>query len=82
MKKYKVLTTDSAEAFEIDLNQLAKQGWKVVSANLSHNGSDNLPLFFALLVANGTDLVLKELLEENTDELNNPENIGLTPSDN
>ncbi|GEO06499.1 hypothetical protein AAE02nite_41630 [Adhaeribacter aerolatus] len=82
MKKYKVLTTDSAESFEIDLNQLAKQGWKVVSANLTNNGADNLPLFFALLVTNGTDLVLKELLEENIDELNNPENIGLSPSDN
>ncbi|MGV3585727.1 MAG: hypothetical protein ACO1OF_01895 [Adhaeribacter sp.] len=82
MKKYKVLTTDSAEAFEIDLNQLAKQGWKVVSANLAQNGSSTLPVYFALLVSNGTDLVLKELMEENTDELNNPENIGLSPSAN
>ena len=82
MKKYRVLTTESAEAFEIDLNHLAKQGWKVVSANLAGNGSNNLPQFFALLVTNGTDMVLKELMEENTDELNNPENIGLAPSDN
>lgn len=82
MKKYKVLTTNSAEAFEIDLNQSAKQGWKVVSANIAQNAADNLPIFFALLVTNGTDLVLKELLEENTDEINNPENIGLMPSDN
>lgn len=82
MKKYKVLTTQSAESFEIDLNQTAKQGWKVVAANLSQNGPDNLPVFFALLVTNSTDEVLKELLAENTDELNNPENIGLAPSAN
>jgi hypothetical protein len=83
MKKYKVLKSDSAESFETDLNQMAKKGWKVVSSNLSYSSSSPAEaIYFALLVTNDTDQVLKELMAENTDALNNPENIGLSPSDN
>ena len=83
MKKYKVIKADSAEAFEIDLNQLSKNGWKVISSNLSHSTTGTgEPVYFALLVNNDTDDVLKELMAENNEELTNPENIGLSPSDN
>lgn len=83
MKKYKVLKSESAEAFETDLNQMARNGWKVVSSNLSLSttGSD-VPVFFALLENKDTDSVLKELMAENTDSLTNTENIDLSPSDN
>jgi hypothetical protein len=83
MKKYKVVKVVSAEAFEISLNELAQEGWKVVNANLTFAGSDKTePVFFALLVSNDTDTALKELMEENADELNNMDSIGLSPSDN
>jgi len=83
MKKYKVVKVSSAESFETSLNELAREGWKVVNANLAYQGleSDDAT-FFALLVNNDTDIALKELMEENVDELNNIENLGLTPSDN
>ena len=80
MKKYKVVKTISAEAFENELNVLAKEGWKVISANLAQPSLDNEDtIFFALLVINDVDVELKQLLEENVDEL---ENIDLNPSDN
>lgn len=83
MKKYKVVKVDSAEAFEINLNELAQDGWKVVNANLAYEGTEkSVAIFFALLVNNDTDTALKELLEENTDELNNMDSIGLSPSAN
>ena len=83
MKKYKVVKVESAEAFEIALNELAQEGWKVVNANLAYEGSVNsIAIFFALLVTNDTDTALKELMEENTDELNNMDSIGLSPSAN
>jgi len=83
MKKYKVVKVDSAEAFEIALNELAQEGWKVVNANLTYQGLDKTAaIFFALLVNNDTDTALKELMEENTDELNNMDSIGLSPSAN
>lgn len=83
MKNYKVIKLNSAEAFEISLNELAQEGWKVVNANLAYDGSgSNEAVFFALLVNNDTDTALKELMEENTDELNNMDSMGLSPSDN
>jgi hypothetical protein len=80
MKKYKVLKVDSAEAFEIELNKLAQSGWKVISANLAHPSLENDEVtYFALLVMNDVDVELKQLMEENIDEL---DNIDLSPSDN
>ncbi|QMU29137.1 hypothetical protein [Adhaeribacter radiodurans] len=80
MKKYKVVKSISAEAFEIELNSLAKAGWKVISANLAQqNGLSEEAIFFALLVINDVDIELKQMLEENVNEL---EDIDLNPSDN
>ncbi len=80
MKKYKVLKTNSAESFENGLNSLAKAGWKVISANLTQQGLESdEAIFFALLVINDVDVELKQLMEENVDEL---EDIDLNPSDN
>ncbi len=80
MKKYKVLKTSSAESFETELNSLAKAGWKVISANLAQQGLESdEAIFFALLVINDVDVELKQLMEENVDEL---EDIDLNPSDN
>ncbi|PSR53088.1 hypothetical protein AHMF7605_05885 [Adhaeribacter arboris] len=80
MKKYKVLRSISAEAFENELNSLAKAGWKVISANLAQQGLESdEAIFFALLVINDVDVELKQMLEENVNEL---EDIDLNPSDN
>ncbi|MDQ4141545.1 MAG: hypothetical protein M3142_13630 [Bacteroidota bacterium] len=80
MKKYKVVKTISAEAFEIELNSLAKAGWKVISANLAQQSAiGEEAVFFALLVINDVEVELKHMLEENVNEL---EDIDLNPSDN
>ncbi|QNF33753.1 hypothetical protein HUW51_13865 [Adhaeribacter swui] len=80
MKKYKAVKSISAESFETELNTLAKAGWKVISANLTQAGvKGDEAIFFALLVMNDVDVELKQLLEENVDEL---EDIDLNPSDN
>ncbi len=80
MKKYKVLKVDSAEAFETGLNSLAQAGWKVIAANIAHPRPENDEItYFALLVMNDVDVELKQLMEENIEELNN---LDLNPSDN
>ncbi|MFT2007341.1 hypothetical protein ACMA1I_01575 [Pontibacter sp. 13R65] len=80
MKTYKVLKTADAEAFETNLNELAKVGWKVVNANLAFAGdADNTTIYFALLENAPIDDELKQLIEENTDEI---ESLGLSPSAN
>jgi hypothetical protein len=80
MKKYKVVKLDSAEAFEIALNGLANEGWKVISANMAYSDPQNNEVtYFALLVMNDIDVELKQLMEENTNAL---EDIDLNPSPN
>ena len=80
MKQYKVIKASAAEAFEIDLNELAKAGWKVITANLVFRGLESEEqVYFALLENRAQDKTLNYLLEENLEEL---DNIDLAPSDN
>ena len=80
MKTYKVVKVNDAEAFESNLNELAQAGWKVVNANLTYSADkENLPTYFALLENTPIEDELKQMMEENSDEL---DNIDLSPSAN
>lgn len=71
MKKYKVVQVSSAEVFEISLNELAQAGWKVISSNvapLPEAANDDF-VYFALLESMPIETELKQLVEENSDEL-------------
>ena len=78
MKKFKVVQVGSAETFESRLNELVASGYKVVTANLAYPAGTD-PVYFALLESSPVDEELKQMLAENTDEV---EASGLTPSDN
>ncbi|WP_187264246.1 hypothetical protein [Pontibacter beigongshangensis] len=80
MKTYKVVKVNDAESFESNLNDLAQAGWKVVNANLAFaGGTDETPTYFALLENKSIEDELKQMMEENSDEL---DNIDLSPSAN
>ncbi|WP_162051620.1 hypothetical protein [Pontibacter pamirensis] len=90
MKRYKVLQVSSAEAFETSLNELAHAGWKVITANMAplSEAADDDFVYFALLESAPIEEGLKQLMEENTDELDalngldSLDNVGLSPSAN
>ncbi|TXK50809.1 hypothetical protein FVR03_03915 [Pontibacter qinzhouensis] len=81
MKTYKVVKVTAAETFETSLNELSQAGWKVVNANLVFaNDTNNTPTYFALLENTPLEDELKQMVEENPEELLN--DMGLSPSSN
>lgn len=51
MPEYKSVKHSTAFAFDRELNELAKQGWRVVSATLSYEGETNdSDQYYALLI--------------------------------
>lgn len=90
MKKYKVVQVSSAEAFELSLNELTMAGWKVITANIAPlpTAAGNEFVYFALLESAPIEAELKQMLEENINELDglegldSIENVDFSPSDN
>ncbi|GAB3541013.1 hypothetical protein GCM10027443_39710 [Pontibacter brevis] len=87
MKKYKVVQVHSAGAFETSLNELAQAGWKVIASNMATlpEAADDDFVYFALLESAPIEEELKQMIEENTDELDaldSLDNVDLSPSAN
>jgi hypothetical protein len=80
MKKYKVIQATDAASFEADINELAKAGWKVISANVANLGlKSDEARFFALMENHTIEDEIKLLLEEEATDI---DNINLSPSEN
>lgn len=91
MKKYKAVKVTSAEAYETSLNELSQAGWKVIAANMAPlPGATDEFVYFALLENTPIEDELKQMVEENTNDLDGNldgsldslDNVDLSPSAN
>lgn len=80
MKKYKVVKSSTPIDFEADINEMARNGWKVVSANLTYQGlGSNESIYFALLENTSLEDEIQQILEENATDI---DDIAINPSPN
>ena len=80
MKKYKVVKSSTPIDFEADINELARNGWRVISANLTYQGlGSNESIYFALLENTSLEDEIQQILEENATDI---DEISITPSPN
>lgn len=80
MKKYKVVKSSTPIDFEADINELARNGWRVISANLTYQGlGSNESIYFALLENTSLEDEIQQILEENATDI---DEISINPSPN